>query len=353
MGKYLVFLESKELKNKRLFRLMIKQRKTRNLGINRSKDKEKIYKYIEDVLKIKEKFCARGTSKKESEYSFVHEGKNPLPIRDFNLQYSYIDDKGNVRINSKDGLQIYCIPCERKYRRGRLNKWSDKYSKMTDKGVYDNYRKNYGKLCHCSMCGKMKKPEDFPISRRMDRGLHNTCKECAKAYTEAVGNRWAIYSPDGHHIIIVDSEDKCQECSSKLKLHKDHIWPLSKGGTDNKENIQILCEPHNFSKSASIIGFNSIGEVKEEMICERYRDLLEKAKEKKWNLNKFELEISKQVREFILRKKNLSDEQLRDFFEEEKAKNNRKHNTDRAIRKFREYCDKSILEINEYISKNS
>lgn len=331
---------------------MIKQRKTKNLGINRSKDKEKIYQYIENVLGIKEKSCARGTSKKESQYGFVHEGKNPLPIRNFNLQYSYIDDKGKVVITSRDGLQIYCIPCERKYRKGRLKKAEKKFEGMSDEQIYSYFKKTYGKLCRCSMCGEMKKPEEFSISRHMERGLHNTCKECSKAYTEAVGNRWAVYSPDGHHVLTLQPEDKCQKCGSKERLHKDHIFPLSKGGTDNKENIQILCKKHNLSKSASIIGLTSIHEINNLMICERYRDLLEKAKAENWDLNKFELAISKRVRDFILWKKSLTNEQLREFFEKEKARNNRKHSVERAVRKFREYCDKSILEINEYISKN-
>ena len=90
---------------------MKKQRKTKNLGLNRSKDKEKIYQHIEKVLGIKNKYCARGTSKKKSKYDIVHEGENPLPIRNFNLQYASIQD-GKIELKG-DGLQVYCIPCER------------------------------------------------------------------------------------------------------------------------------------------------------------------------------------------------------------------------------------------------
>jgi hypothetical protein len=55
---------------------------------------------------------------------------------------------------------------------------------------------------------------------------------------------------------IVWERDKgvCRECSSNKNLHFDHIIPYSKGGTStNPENIQLLCQKHNLSKSDKII----------------------------------------------------------------------------------------------------
>lgn len=42
--------------------------------------------------------------------------------------------------------------------------------------------------------------------------------------------------------------DRCAECQRKVKLTIDHIVPVSKGGTGNRRNIQLLCGPCNSSK---------------------------------------------------------------------------------------------------------
>lgn len=45
---------------------------------------------------------------------------------------------------------------------------------------------------------------------------------------------------------------KCACCKANIKnrYHVDHVIPLSKGGSNGKENIQILCAPCNLKKSA-------------------------------------------------------------------------------------------------------
>lgn len=47
---------------------------------------------------------------------------------------------------------------------------------------------------------------------------------------------------------------KCRECGAVTDLHFDHILPYSKGGTStNPDNIQLLCQKHNLSKSDKIL----------------------------------------------------------------------------------------------------
>lgn len=48
--------------------------------------------------------------------------------------------------------------------------------------------------------------------------------------------------------------NRCAVCGLRKPLTKDHIIPLSKGGTDNIGNIQPMCRNCNSKKNAHIIG---------------------------------------------------------------------------------------------------
>ncbi len=41
----------------------------------------------------------------------------------------------------------------------------------------------------------------------------------------------------------------CAQCGSRERIHKDHIVPVSKGGSNGLENLQPLCIGCNLSKS--------------------------------------------------------------------------------------------------------
>ena len=309
---------------------MKNQRTTKNLGYNRSKNKEFIYKQLEE-RGIFEKICSRANSSRElKDNNFFHEGPPMVPIREFNLQAS-----------SNDGLQANCRNCEKKFRRRRINKNSEKFYGLSKDEIVRIYMDGYGQYKTCGMCNKSLSPLDFPLSRTMETGLHNQCNSCMIS-VESVGERWIRFSPDGHSVFNRSRYNDCSNlnCKSEFpkKLHKDHRWPISKGGTDNLENIQALCENCNFSKNNSVDEFKCLSEVKNEMICRRYWVVLEDARNLSSSIREFEIAISEAVQLFLDEKCMYGESYLRDFFESEKSINNRKHSVDRAIKKYKEFC---------------
>ena len=47
-------------------------------------------------------------------------------------------------------------------------------------------------------------------------------------------------------------DEQGNRCTRKFHLQKDHIIPWSLGGSDELENLQLLCRPHNLNKGAGV-----------------------------------------------------------------------------------------------------
>ena len=87
-------------------------------------------------------------------------------------------------------------------------------------------------------------------------------------------NRRRKISDTTRYAVLERAGFKCQCCGSKpLKnndviLHIDHIIPHSLGGSDNVDNLQVLCDKCNLSKQNRFIINHNINWIKEAQLVQ-------------------------------------------------------------------------------------
>ena len=365
---------------------MAQQRRTstgkNRLGNTTVRKRESDYASIEargeDLVKKGKLIFVDGEYKKEcrfgirgNKFGIKHEGDNPLPIREFDIQGEFLQDRCNECERGKDGKgwrQARSAACKanvehltpheirhlhypeyvRKCNKCSKRWWLEKEDFVNDSDCKEciHIVGEFTPVKSCSWCRYFFPIDDFPISRTMESGMFNQCTDCSKSYSEAVGNRWYTLNPDGKNTVRKNKNSQCVYCSSKKGLDKDHIVPLSKGGTDHNENIQTLCgaagNACNNIKSNSISerDFKSIHEISKKQICERYHNILDVAKLENWSLRKFSLKIEIAVNDFYLSKALMRDEELYNFFKSEAEKWNVNRKPLYGVKKFRAFCKK-------------
>ena len=108
-------------------------------------------------------------------------------------------------------------------------------------------------------------PEETPYCKaHLDPSKRNdSCLLSERHRLPRANTKTTNYSSIPHRYGILKAAGfRCQACgapASETRLHLDHIYPSSKGGTDDLINIQVLCESCNCSKGDRI--YNDAGEV--------------------------------------------------------------------------------------------
>lgn len=308
-----------------------KQRKVSDkLGKNNSHNHEKIYKEIEKRIG-KTKKCRFG-HKGGSITGIKHEGEEDVPITEWELKGVSVNGNGEVKITSGDGLQGFCRNCSIRRRKKRIEMSREKNEQGDG---YDTYEKEYGRNTKkCSACQETKNVrENFKLSPGMECGIHNLCNNCSKMYGDSMGDRVIKYRPDGNFKYQKTAENQ----------HDDHIMPLKYGGTNEEVNHQLLPSNVNLSKS-STIPYNTIHEIPLEQMCERWRPILEKAKNEDISIKLFESRIAHSILEENKKIFCMTDSEIERVYKSYNRQNNKRINTKRAVEKFKIYC-KEILKL--------
>jgi 5-methylcytosine-specific restriction endonuclease McrA len=135
-------------------------------------------------------------------------------------------------------------------------------------------RKTDGLLLECTCCGKMKPRGQFRNKNRANgKSIDERkktleyisqkapwCKACEKPGAAARhASRRALekslgkgYTADDVQELMYSQRGRCRGCNGSLVVlgyHVDHRIPLSKGGRNDKSNLQLLCPPCNLRKS--------------------------------------------------------------------------------------------------------
>ena len=151
-----------------------------------------------------------------------------------------------------------CSYCGEFHRSG--NKWYNtrvgKSQKFGSKKCMNEWTKeNY----ICQICNKYGPYEDTTIQHKFKRGYYYFCStKCKKIFRNK--NPELFYEGVKRHSIsselrkIIYNRDKgnCVKCGSRENIHYDHIIPVSKGGSTTLDNLELLCQDCNLSKSDSI-----------------------------------------------------------------------------------------------------
>ena len=182
-------------------------------------------------------------------------------------------------------LQAYCKVCYKAHRDARIKKSRAAWFNLDSSPMEDNeirkwYRKNVGEKMKCSACLENLNPDKFPISRSMEKGLHNECFDCQAGRGSSVreqewladGN-WSSWTKNVLRMRKLSkvkcagwsrsvAAEACLQFDTGKHMHADHIIPLRAGGIHDAKNFQPLCESCNEKKSDQIDPILSVKKIR-------------------------------------------------------------------------------------------
>lgn len=136
-------------------------------------------------------------------------------------------------------VQSTCETCLRKIEKKYYIKNADKFKATSKKWHSENKERHRETIKKCK-AAKPQQYRDLEVKKWTARRARK--KNSIGSFTEAEVRK-----------LFQKQKEKCANCKKKISLstlHRDHVEPLAKGGTNWIVNIQLLCADCNRKKGA-------------------------------------------------------------------------------------------------------
>jgi len=145
-------------------------------------------------------------------------------------------------------VRAHCTECLKGWRPADDAERNRKWREANPDRVKENNRRNYEKNAEAYRAYARQWKRDNPTAyREWCRANPDILAAVRYRRKVRVAEHPPISAQDIADIRAMQG-NRCAECRRKVKLTIDHIIPVSKGGTGDRRNIQLLCGSCNSSK---------------------------------------------------------------------------------------------------------